>query len=160
VSRRTAVVLSVAAALLMAGCAPGANDELRSLVDGVAPHERDTIACEWESNWGSGEDDTDLYGCTWFARGEIGPVGRAIVTRAIAKGLTVYCDGEGKTLQLTGTSGPKRLWVEVLEDGFVTSDVVSPEEVDIPSGHVFVAIGAAEHASSSRPENLGPPCIG
>jgi hypothetical protein len=158
VSPRTAVLtILVAPAAFLTGCAPGANDELRNLVDGLAPAERDTLECKWQSNWGSA-DVKAYYGCSWFVPGAIAPVGRAIVTRAIADGFTVYCDGGGKTLQLTGTRGKQQLAVEVLEDGFVTSQLVSPADVDIPPGHVLVAIGALELKARSPSADFGPRC--
>jgi hypothetical protein len=142
-SRSIAALAFLAAASTLTGCAPGANDELRSLVDDIAPSGRSTVGCEWESNWGSA-DVKSYYGCTWYVPGTIARVGRPLVSRAIAKGFTVYCDGGAKTFEIAGVQGKKALAVEVLADGFVSSEIVAADAVDIPPGHVLVAIGAAE----------------
>jgi hypothetical protein len=42
-SRSVAALAWLAAASLLTGCAPGANDELRSLVDEIAPADRNTV---------------------------------------------------------------------------------------------------------------------
>jgi hypothetical protein len=44
---RTHLVLLAAAVLLAAGCAPGADGELRSLVDEVAPADGEMVECNW-----------------------------------------------------------------------------------------------------------------
>jgi hypothetical protein len=158
VSRRTAALVSIAAAAFLTGCAPGANDELRNLVDGLAPAERDTLECEWESQFGSG-DVKSYYGCSWFVPGGIAQVGRAIVSRANTKGFTVYCDGEGETLRITGTREMKSVSITVLADGFAQSETISPEDVDIPPGHVLVAIAALETKSRPPGAGSGPRCV-
>jgi hypothetical protein len=131
------------AACLLAGCAPGANDELRSIVDDIAPAARSTVGCKWESNWGS-VDVKSYYGCSWYVPGTIAQVGRPIVSRAIAKGFTVYCDGGANTFEVAGARGKKALAVKVLAHGFVSSKGVSAEDSKIPPRHVLVSIEAAE----------------
>jgi hypothetical protein len=142
-SRITAVLAVLTAASLLTGCAPGANDELRSMVDEIAPAGRSTVGCQWQSNWGSAEVKS-YYGCMWYVPGTISRVGRPIVSRAIANGFKVYCDGSAKTFEASGAQGKKALSIEVLADGFVSSENVSAEDVDIPPGHVLVGIGVAE----------------
>jgi hypothetical protein len=142
-SRSIAALACLAAASLLTGCAPGANDELRSLVDEIAPADRSTVGCEWQSTWGS-TDVKSYYGCSWYVPGTIPRVGRPIISRAIANGFTVYCDGGAKTFEAQGARGKKALAVEVLAPGFVSSEMISAADVDIPVGHVLVAIGAAE----------------
>jgi hypothetical protein len=143
-SRSIAALASLAAASLLSGCAPGANDELRSLVDEIAPADRDTVGCEWESNWGSA-DVKSYYGCAWYVPGTIARVGRPLVSRAIAKGFTVYCEGGEKAFEIAGVQGKKGLRVIVVAHGFVSSEqLVVDDAGDIPPGHVLVSIGAAE----------------
>jgi hypothetical protein len=142
--RRSIAALALLTAVsLLTGCAPGANDELRSLVDEIAPTGRSTVGCQWQSNWGSAEVKS-YYGCMWYVPGTIPRVGRPIVSRAIANGFTVFCDGSAKTFEASGAQGKKALSIEVLADGFVTSENVSAEDVDIPPGHVLVGIAVAE----------------
>jgi hypothetical protein len=156
--RSIAALAWLAAASLLTGCAPGANDELRSLVDEIAPADRSTVGCEWESNWGSA-DVKSSYACSWYVPGTIASVGRPIVSRAVANGFTVYCDGGAKHFEVAGASGKKALVVEVLADGFVSSETVSSEDVDIPPGHVLVAIGAAELKARPPRGDPGSRCV-
>jgi hypothetical protein len=154
-----AAVALLAAASLLTGCAPGANDELRSLVDDIAPADRSTVGCEWESNWGSSANVKSYYGCSWYVSGTIARVGRPIVSRAIANGFTVYCEGGANRFEVVGAQGKKALAVEVLAHGFVSSEIVSSDNVDIPAGQVLVAIGAAQLKARAPRGNPHSRCV-
>src|SRR2546426_12734175 len=156
---RLAAALSfVAAALVLAGCTAGADAELRGLVDQLAPTERSPLGGEWESNFGSGAD-TAYYGCYWFASGGIESVGRGILSRAIAHGYVVYCEAGYRRLELTGTRRKNTLSIEILADGFVQGHTVSPSDVDIPPGQVYVSILAAKRAASQDRRSSAPRCV-
>jgi hypothetical protein len=150
-SRRIAALASVVCACMFAGCAPGANDELRKLVDDVAPAERSTVGCEWESNWGSAEVKSS-YGCSWHVAGTIARVGRPIVSRLVANGFKVYCTGGEGSFEVRASRGKIGVVVEVIAENF-RSQTISAEDLDIPRGHVLVSIGAAEAKS---PAPAGP----
>ncbi len=85
----TALVAAGAAAAVFAGCAPGANEELRALVDDVAPAEGEIVECTWGTNWGS--ESGSHYGCFYVVRGTLRPVAKAVLTRVAARGFTVTC---------------------------------------------------------------------
>ena len=157
-SPRIAAVAVLAAASLLTGCAPGANDELRSMVEEIAPASKSMVGCQWQSNWGSAEVKS-FYGCMWYVPGTIPRVGRPIVSRAIANGFKVYCDGTAKTFEASGAHGTKALSIEVLADGFPSSENISAEDVDIPPGHVLVGIAVAELKADAPRGDPGTRCV-
>jgi hypothetical protein len=138
-----AVLACIAATAMLTGCAPGANDELRSLVDEIAPAKRKMKGCEWQTIRGAAEAKS-YYACTWYVPGTMARVGRPIISRAIANGFTVYCEGAGEAFEAQGSRGKTGLVVIVLGPGFVSTETISADDVDIPAGHVLVTIGAVE----------------
>jgi hypothetical protein len=152
VRRRITVLAWLAAAFVLAGCAPGANDELRTLVDDIAPAQKSAVGCEWETNWGSVEVKS-FYGCSWHVPGTIARVGRPIVSRLVANGFTVYCTGGAGSFEVKASRGKTGVVVEVIAESS-GSQAISARDLDIPRGHVLVSIGAAE-AKSEAP--AGPP---
>jgi hypothetical protein len=143
---RFAAALSLPLVLaVLAGCAPGANGELRTLVDGVAPVGRSTVECEWGSNYGSDAagEVKSYYGCAWLVRGKPNRVSRALRSRLAARGFFVTCRQDAKTIELSGTRGANTVDVNVLAPGVV----VSPDLV-VPPRHVYVVIAAQELAGA------------
>lgn len=153
-SRPLALCASLAAVLTLSGCAPGRDDELRKLVDDVAPAQKSMVSCEWESNWGNATDVKSYYGCAWTVRGTIARVGRPLVSRAVAHDFTVYCRGADKVFELIAARGKTGLAMQILAPGHARTASISVEDDQIPKGHVLVRIGAAKF-DSGAPEG-GP----
>lgn len=155
--RRLAVVPLLAAGLLTA-CAPGRNDELRSLVDDIAPAQKEMVGCEWESTWGGSSNVKSYYGCAWVVPGTIARVGRPLVSRAVANGFTVYCRGADKTFEVIAARGKKGLAMEVIAPRAGSANISAGQD-DIPRGHVLVRIGAAEFDSGAPEGAADERCV-
>jgi hypothetical protein len=158
-ARRLAVVASLAVASVLTGCAPGADDELRGLVDDLAPAEKEMVSCEWESTWGGSSGVKSYYGCAWLVRGTIRRVGRPLVSRAVGNGFTVYCRGADNTFEVIAARGKKGLAMEVIAPGHARSSNISAEQDDIPRGHVLVRIGAAKFESAAPQGTADERCV-
>jgi hypothetical protein len=158
VSRRTAVVIPILA-LMLVGCAPGRNEELETLVDDVAPARRDTVSCEWESRWGGSGGTKSAYACIWYVPGTIARVGKPIVARAVANGFAVYCNGADGSFEVGAMRGKQVISARVLARGFRETPAISEKDVDIPPGHVLVAIGAFELGSQAQHPNPAERCV-
>ncbi len=156
--RFAAALPFLAAVVLLTGCAPGANGELRALVDDVAPAERDTLACEWESNWGSGNDTKAYYRCSWFVPGKLPRVSRGILARLTAHGFKVACRSDAHTVEFIANRGTTTIDIDVLADGFVNARAVAPSDVDIPAGSLYVDILARKHVGAHMSADARPPC--
>ena len=140
---RFAAALSFFAVLSIVGCAPGADGELRALVEDVAPAKRELVECEWGSNWGAGAKK--YYGCSWLVPGKVGRASRGVISGLAAHGFTVLCDGGGKNVELLAVQGKTRIYVNVLARSLV-------RDIDIPPGTVLVEI-AADDQGASQPLN-------
>jgi hypothetical protein len=149
--RSAAALPFLAAVVLLTGCAPGSNGELRAVVDDVAPAERDTLGCEWESNWGSGSvtgtGAKAYYRCSWFVPGKLPRVTRGILTRLNAHGFKVACRSDSRTVEFMANRGTTTIDIDVLAKGFVNARAVAPSDVDIPAGSLYVDILAQKHRS-------------
>jgi hypothetical protein len=159
--RFAAALPFLAAVVLLTGCAPGANGELRTLVDDVAPAERDTLGCEWESNWGSGTG-TDgakaYYACSWFVPGKLSRVSRDILARLNAHGFKVACRSDSRTVEFMAHKRTTTIDIDVLADGFVNARAVEPADVDIPTGSLYVGILAEKHRDVQTFAQAHPRC--
>ena len=131
-------------------CAPGANEELKGLVDGVAPAKNDILECNWGTSWGSDRARTD--GCFYFAPGRLKSVGEAVLARMASQGFTVTCRVDAHAIELTGSRDGTMFYADILANGFIHGRNVEAAEVDIPRGHVFVDIAAVEDDAGLQPE--------
>lgn len=134
----------------LAGCAPGANGELRGLVEELAPAKRSMLECEWGSS-SYISDPRSYYGCFYFVPGKLEGVSRGIASRLAAHGFAVSCSSGVQSVRLTGLRGQSTVYADVLANGSQHGSNVSPSEVDIPSGQVFLDISAREERLERRP---------
>jgi hypothetical protein len=142
----------IAAVAFVAGCAPGANEELRGLVDEVAPAERSMLECNWGTNWGS--ESGSYYGCSYFVPGRLKRVGQAVLNRMAARGFTVTCRVDAHAIELTGARDGTMFYADILANGFIHGRNVEAADVDIPRGHVLVEIAAIEDDAGVQPGRL------
>jgi hypothetical protein len=156
--RFAAALPFLAAVVLLAGCAPGANGELRALVDNVAPAERDTVQCQWESNWGSGNSAKAYYRCGWFVPGKLGRVSRGILARLSAHGFEVTCKSDSRTVEFSALKGTTTIAIDVLAHGFVNARSVDRSGLDIPAGSLYVDIVAVKHRGVPEFAEAHTPC--
>jgi hypothetical protein len=147
----TLLFAAVAAALVAAGCAPGRNDDLKEVVDGVAPVEGDMLECSWATNWGT--DSGSYYDCFYLVRGKPRVVAGLVLERLRNEGFIVSCRANKTTVEMIGTRGGTLFLADVLGRGFVHGRNVSASDVDIPRGHVLVELAAAE----GEADDVGPP---
>ena len=158
---RFALVLTVlAAASLGTGCAPGRDEELRDLVETIAPADKKMVGCGWEKRWGGASQVKAYYACSWLVRGTIARVGKPLVSRAIDQGFTVYCDGKKSQFEASGAHGKQALSMLVLAPGFSGAQAISAAQgSDIPRGQVLVAIAAVKLDSSAPGGDASLRCI-
>lgn len=142
----------IATVAFVAACAPGANEELRALVDDVAPAERSMLECNWGTNRGS--ESGSYYGCFYFVPGRLKQVGQAVLDRVAAYGFTVTCRVDSHSIELTGSRDGTMFYADILATGFVHSHNVDAADVDIPKGHVLVEIAAIEDDAGVQPGRL------
>ena len=145
-------LLLVTTTALLASCAPGANEELKGLVDGVAPAKNDILECNWGTSWGS--DSGSYYGCFYFAPGRLKSVGQAVLAQMAAQGFTVTCRVDAHAIELTGSRDGTMFYADILANGFIHGRNIEAADVDIPRGHVFVDIAAIEDDAGVQPGRL------
>jgi hypothetical protein len=136
--RRLPLGLPILAATIVAlvGCAPGADGELKGLIDEVVPARHEMVECEWGRNWGGGGPDK-YYGCVYLVAGKSAPVSQVLFTRLETRGFVVECIGGMGRLQLNAERGET-----------VLHAVIHRAQVDasIPPGHVAVELAATKGA--------------
>jgi hypothetical protein len=142
----------IASVVFVAACAPGANEELRGLVDGAAPAESSMLECNWGTNWGS--ESGSYYGCFYFVPGGLKKVGQAVLDRMAANGFTVTCRVDSHAVELTGSRDGTMFYADILANGFIHGRNVEAADVDIPRGHVLVEIAAIEDDAGVQPGRL------
>jgi hypothetical protein len=136
---------------VLAGCAPGVNDELRALIEEVELETASSSDCEWGSS--SYENDPESwYGCWDYAPGSLSSVSESLRKRLTARGFRVSGRVRQARIELTGVRGTHAVCVDVLARGFVRGRNTRAEEVEISPGEVFVDIWTTEpRPSSARP---------
>lgn len=135
---------------MLAGCAPGLNEELKELVEGVAPANRQAVSCEWETNKALGGGSSSQFACAYLVPGEIRVVAASLVTRLQAEGFETTCLGNVDSFELAATRGTTTVHAAVFP---------SSSDPEIPLGHVGLQISAAESEDSGGGGDLGPPCV-
>jgi hypothetical protein len=156
---RLSLALACLAVALLAGCAPGANGELRGLVEELAPANRSMVECEWGSS-SYVSDPKSYYGCQYFVPGKLELVSRGLASRLAARGFAVSCKSGIHSIKLTGARGQNTIYADILADGFEFASNVSPSDVDIPAGDVFLDIWALEERPASRPRTRARTSVG
>jgi hypothetical protein len=146
---RLAAALS--AAVLLGGCAFGADKELEAHVKKIAPTHGTLVECGWEKTWGSGSDEAS-YECLYGAAGDVVSVGNELLVNAGLQGFTVWCDGSRHRLEIAGVNGTKVVVIEVLERGFTSARTVSAADTVVPAGQVLVDIAVEKRDS---PQQIG-----
>jgi len=125
---------AVAVALLLVACAPGANGELRTLVEEVAPVDGEMLECNWGTNWGG--ESGSYYGCSYVARGTTAKVAQTLILEAAERGFTVTCRAGAREVELIGARDATMLYADVLARRL--------SDLDLPQGHVLVEVVAFE----------------
>jgi hypothetical protein len=146
----------LAVVLVLASCGWGIDEELRSLVEDLAPKGGEAVACEWESSSGNVEPDS-YYECIYLSRLRLEPLARAIYTRLENDGFLVGCRINSRRIVLTGSRGRELVRADLSTDTYEVSgdDMFAPrEETDVPEGQVAVSIRAERHDEApSRPSS-------
>jgi hypothetical protein len=138
----------LAALALCAGCAPGANSELRALVEEASLPASSSYDCEWGSS-SFDHEPKSWYGCWAYVPGTLESVSRTVRKRLIARRFGVSSENAEMTVELIATRGGRTICVDVLARGFVRGRNTFPSEVDIDAGEVFVDIWTVEPRESS-----------
>lgn len=142
----------VTAVALLAGCAPGANDELRGVVDEVRPPEGNMLECNWGTSWG--DESGSYYDCFYLVPGKLRNVGQAVLTRLAERGFIVTCRMDAHTIELIGTREGTMFYADILAKGFVHGRNVDESDVDVPKGHVLIEVAAIEDDAGVQPGRL------
>jgi hypothetical protein len=143
--RAAAFVLLVSAVTLLgpSGCAPGANAELKGVVEEAILPGMDASSCEWGSSTYPSEPKS-WYGCWDYVRGDAAHVGKKVRSRLRSQGFDVSTGRTELTVELTAVRGSQTVCVDVLAPGFVDGRNTSPEEIDLDRGEVFVDVWMVE----------------
>jgi hypothetical protein len=146
-----ALALMVGAVMLgmNLGCAPGANGELRALVEEAELPETRYFGCEWGSSTFANEPKA-WYGCWDYVPGDLTQVAKTFRSRLASKGFKVLSRRVAGTVQFTAFRGADTLCVDVLAAGFGAGRNTSPPEVDISPGEVFVDVWTSERRQSAE----------
>lgn len=144
-------ILVVLATALLAGCAPGRDDDLREAVDRAAPTGSTTLGCEWGKSWGSGSGA--YYDCFYLVKGKPRQVARRVLARLREQGFIVSCREQSYEIEMLGAREETAFFVDVLGHGFIQAQNVSASDVDLPPGHVLVELAAIK----GEADDVGPP---
>jgi hypothetical protein len=156
---RLSLPLACLALAFLAACSPGANRELRGLVEELVPANRSMLECEWGSS-SYVSDPKSYYGCQYFVPGKLERVSRRLASRLVARGFAVSCTSGVQSVKLTGARGDNTVYADILADGFEFGSNVSPSDVDIPRGEVFLDISAQEERAESKPKTRARTSVG
>jgi hypothetical protein len=150
---RLAVAAAVVAVSLLSGCAPFADDDLRALVEEVAPA-GSSLDCEWGKSTFEGEPDA-WYGCWDYRRGSLRKVGNAAEQGLTASGFAVVRRQAPHMIQLTATRGADVVCIDLLEAGFYRGRNTASWEVSNPPGELFIDIWSTKpRETAARCEEL------
>ena len=149
-----AVVSSFLALLALTGCAPGADGELRALIDEVALPQSSNFACEWGASSFESEPRS-WYGCWDYVSDNRDRVSYRLRMRLAAAGFDVAVRANGPSAELTGIRGLKTVCVDVLPRGFAHGRNTAPSEVEIDAGEVFVDMWTVEWDAPRRADAVG-----
>lgn len=145
--RRTAAV-ALAAVVVFAGCAPGANDELRALVDEVSLPGASDADCEWGSS-GFENDPKSWYGCWKYHAGTLQSTAREVESRLAAHDFVFAVQRKPFAVEITARRGPVTVCVDVLARGFTRGRNTYADEVNMDRGEVFVDVWTTEPRGSA-----------
>ena len=138
-----ACVVAGATLLSLSGCAPGANDDLKAVVENTFLPGMDSTSCEWGSSSYENEPKS-WYGCWAYVSGDVERVGDAMHSRLNSHGFDVSRNRTDFTVELTAVRNSETVCVDVLAPGFVAGRNTSPDEINPDPGEVFVDVWMAE----------------
>jgi hypothetical protein len=142
---RSPIAAALVLLVLAAGCAPGRDDELKELVDEVAPTGARQLGCGWETRWGS--DSGSVYDCYYVVPGRPRDLGRLVLTRVAEHGFTVSCRTAKGAVELLGMRDGGMFYVGIASRAAATTSAVS--QADIPPGYVLVELAATKDEDAS-----------
>jgi len=122
-------VIAVGALLGLSGCTPGANDQLKRVVEAALLPGMDSSSCEWGASSFENEPSS-WYGCWDYVSGEPVRVGGTIRSQLSSQGFDVFMSRGHLTVELMAVRHSAIVCVDVLAPGFVDGRNTSPEEVD------------------------------
>jgi hypothetical protein len=149
---RTQLAIAATLAAFAAGCAPGMDDELKGLVDGVAPTDAQMLGCDWAKTWGN--ESGAYYRCVYVAPGRLRRVGTGVLTDIAAQGFTVTCRTDRTTVELTGARDGAMMYADVLAPGFVHGRNLTASDIAVPRGSVVVELVATNEDAGVQPGRL------
>lgn len=138
-----ACVIAFAALFGSSGCAPGANDSLKAVVEETLLPGMDPSSCEWGASTYENEPKS-WYGCWDYVSGDLMRVGDTMQSRLSSHGFDVSTNRTDRTVELTAVRSSETVCVDVLAPGFVDGRNTSPEEINPDPGEVFVDVWTAE----------------
>jgi len=149
-------VIAVGALLGLSGCTPGANDQLKRVVEAALLPGMNSSSCEWGASSFENEPSS-WYGCWDYVSGEPVRVGGTIRSQLSSQGFDVFMSRGHLTVELMAVRHSAIVCVDVLAPGFVDGRNTSPEEVDPGPGEVFVDVWTAELRDGSGDACAGLP---
>jgi hypothetical protein len=139
---RTVFAAVPAALLLFAGCAPGRDDDLKQLVDDVAPAGAQLLGCGWEKRWGS--DAGSFYDCYYVIPGRPRDIGRLVLARIAGHGFVVSCRTTRGVVELLGARDGGMFYAGVVARTAAAGGAAGVSRADIPQGYVLVELAATK----------------
>jgi hypothetical protein len=146
---RTQIALATTLGLLLAGCAPGANEELRGLVEEAKPANAQMIECNWGTNWG--DSSGSYYSCVYLVPGGVRRVGQEVLEDIAERGFIVTCRVTRREIELLGARGETMVYAGVVASG---SEPGSNVSLSLPRGQVLVEVAAFEDDAGVQPGRL------
>jgi hypothetical protein len=129
--------------MIVAGCAPGANGDLRSVVEEASLPGISESACEWGSS-SFDADPKSWYGCWADVPWTVKRTTRTVRARLVARGYRVEsARGPGATY-FTAVRGAHTLCVDVLGPRWARARNTYVEQVVVAAGHAFVDVWAVD----------------
>ena len=138
------------AAAALVGCSPGADRELRYLVEDAEPAAGRSLGCEWGREWGTDAAGT-YYGCWREVSGTLADVAGTMQARLTERGYAVAPEEAPLQISLTATRGTDTMCVDVLAPGFTQGRNTLASDLDIPPGRLLVDLWISRGGDSSVP---------